>query len=76
MPVGQIVGRMNEIRPATDIVAELVSGVEAASRRLDDRRVDAASQTALSRRDMFASLRRWTGADIPGPRGGRRRRQA
>jgi hypothetical protein len=38
--------------------------------------VDAASQTALSRRDMFASLRRWTGADIPGPRGGRRRRQA
>jgi hypothetical protein len=36
MPVGQIVGRMNEIRPATDIVAELVSGVEAASRRLDD----------------------------------------
>jgi hypothetical protein len=36
MPVGQIVGRMNEIRPAAEIVAELVSGFEAASRRLDD----------------------------------------
>lgn len=36
MPVGQIVGRMNQIRPAADIVAELVSGFEAATRRLDD----------------------------------------
>ncbi len=36
MPVGQIVGRMNEIRPAADIIAELVTGFEAASRRLDD----------------------------------------
>jgi len=36
MPVGQIVGRMNEIRPAAEIVAELVSGYEAATRRLDD----------------------------------------
>ncbi len=35
MPVGQIVGRMNEIRPAAQIVAELVSGYEAATRRLD-----------------------------------------
>ncbi len=35
MPVGQIVGRMNEIRPVADIVAELVSGVEAATGRLD-----------------------------------------
>ena len=35
MPVGQIVGRMNEIRPAAEIIAELVSGFEAASRRLD-----------------------------------------
>ncbi len=35
MPVGQIVGRMNEIRPAADIIAELVSGFEAATRRLD-----------------------------------------
>ena len=36
MPVGQIVGRMNEIRPVADIIAELVSGFESASRRLDD----------------------------------------
>ncbi len=35
MPVGQIVGRMNEIRPVADIIAELVEGFEAASRRLD-----------------------------------------
>lgn len=35
MPVGQIVGRMNEIRPAAEIVAELVSGYAAATRRLD-----------------------------------------
>ncbi len=35
MPVGQIVGRMNEIRPAAAIIAELVSGFEAATRRLD-----------------------------------------
>jgi NAD(P)H-dependent flavin oxidoreductase YrpB (nitropropane dioxygenase family) len=36
MPVGQIVGRMNEIRPVADIIAELVSGFEAATRKLDD----------------------------------------
>ena len=35
MPVGQIVGRMNEIRPVADIIAELVSGFEDASKRLD-----------------------------------------
>ncbi len=35
MPVGQIVGRMNEIRPVADIIAELVSGFEDATRRLD-----------------------------------------
>ncbi len=35
MPVGQIVGRMNEIRPVAEIIAELVSGFEAATRRLD-----------------------------------------
>ena len=35
MPVGQIVGRMNEIRPVADIVAELVSGFEEATTRLD-----------------------------------------
>ena len=28
MPVGQIVGRMNEIRPVADIIAELVEGFE------------------------------------------------
>lgn len=36
MPVGQIVGRMNTLRPAAEIVAELVSGFEAATRRLDE----------------------------------------
>ena len=35
MPVGQIVGRMNEIRPVADIIAELVVGFEAATNRLD-----------------------------------------
>ena len=35
MPVGQIVGRMNEIRPVADIIAELVSGFEEATTRLD-----------------------------------------
>lgn len=35
MPVGQIVGRMNEIRPVADIIAELVAGFEAATARLD-----------------------------------------
>ena len=36
MPVGQIVGRMNEIRPVADIIAELVSGFETATRKLDE----------------------------------------
>src|SRR3954453_11794408 len=36
MPVGQIVGRMTEIRPVADIIAELVAGFEEATRRLDD----------------------------------------
>ncbi len=36
MPVGQIVGTMNEIRPVADIIAELVTGFEDATRRLDD----------------------------------------
>jgi NAD(P)H-dependent flavin oxidoreductase YrpB (nitropropane dioxygenase family) len=35
MPVGQIVGRMNEIRPVADIIAELVEGFGVASKRLD-----------------------------------------
>ncbi|MGA9873232.1 MAG: nitronate monooxygenase, partial [Rhodococcus sp. (in: high G+C Gram-positive bacteria)] len=34
MPVGQIVGHMNEIRPVADIVAELVGGFEDAVTRL------------------------------------------
>ncbi len=35
MPVGQIVGRMNEIRPVADIIADLVAGFEGATMRLD-----------------------------------------
>ncbi|MGV0687091.1 NAD(P)H-dependent flavin oxidoreductase [Mycolicibacterium thermoresistibile] len=35
MPVGQIVGRMNEIRPVGDIIADLVAEFEEATRRLD-----------------------------------------
>lgn len=40
MPVGQIVGRMNEIRPVADIVEELVTGFEEATKRLDGIRGD------------------------------------
>jgi len=36
MPVGQIVGRMNQIRPAAEIITELVTGFDTATRRLDD----------------------------------------
>jgi NAD(P)H-dependent flavin oxidoreductase YrpB (nitropropane dioxygenase family) len=36
MPVGQIVGRMNEIRPVADIIAELVNGFDDATKRLDE----------------------------------------
>ncbi|SNT50584.1 NAD(P)H-dependent flavin oxidoreductase [Rhodococcoides kyotonense] len=35
MPVGQIVGRMNEIKPVADVVAELVTGFDEAVGRLD-----------------------------------------
>ncbi len=35
MPIGQIVGRMNEVRPVADVVAELVAGFEEAVGRLD-----------------------------------------
>ncbi|CCW12194.1 NAD(P)H-dependent flavin oxidoreductase [Rhodococcus aetherivorans] len=35
MPVGQIVGRMNEIRPVAEIMAELVEGYERAVDRLN-----------------------------------------
>ncbi len=34
-PVGQIVGRMNEIRPVAEIMAELVAGYDATVSRLD-----------------------------------------
>jgi NAD(P)H-dependent flavin oxidoreductase YrpB (nitropropane dioxygenase family) len=35
MPIGQIVGRMNEVRPVADVVASLVAEFEAAVDRLD-----------------------------------------
>lgn len=35
MPVGQIVGRMNEIRPVADVVDELVTGFDEAVSRLE-----------------------------------------
>ena len=35
MPVGQIVGRMNEVRPVADVMAELVRGYEEAVARLE-----------------------------------------
>jgi NAD(P)H-dependent flavin oxidoreductase YrpB (nitropropane dioxygenase family) len=38
MPVGQIVGRMNEIRPVADIVAELVDGFDEAMKRMEQAR--------------------------------------
>ncbi|GAB2976800.1 NAD(P)H-dependent flavin oxidoreductase [Nocardioides montaniterrae] len=35
MPVGQIVGRMNEVRPVADVMADLVAEFETTVRRLD-----------------------------------------
>jgi NAD(P)H-dependent flavin oxidoreductase YrpB (nitropropane dioxygenase family) len=35
MPIGQIVGRMNEVRPVADVVADLVAEFEETVRRLD-----------------------------------------
>jgi NAD(P)H-dependent flavin oxidoreductase YrpB (nitropropane dioxygenase family) len=35
MPVGQIVGRMNEVRPVADVIADLVSEFEEAAARID-----------------------------------------
>ncbi|EUA23078.1 nitronate monooxygenase family protein [Mycobacterium xenopi 4042] len=35
MPAGQIVGQLKRIRPVAEIIADLVSGFEAATRRLD-----------------------------------------
>ena len=34
MPVGQIVGRMNEVRPVADVMAELVAEFEETAKRL------------------------------------------
>ena len=34
MPIGQIVGRMNEVRPVADVIADLVSEFEATVKRL------------------------------------------
>jgi hypothetical protein len=36
MPVGQIVGSMNAVRPVADVMAELVSGFEQTVKRLND----------------------------------------
>jgi NAD(P)H-dependent flavin oxidoreductase YrpB (nitropropane dioxygenase family) len=38
MPVGQIVGRMNEVRPVADVMAELVAGFDEAVARLEKAR--------------------------------------
>ena len=35
MPVGQIVGRMNEVRPVAEVMAELVRGFEEAVAHLE-----------------------------------------
>ncbi|MCW2764371.1 MAG: 2-nitropropane dioxygenase [Nocardioides sp.] len=36
MPIGQIVGRMNEVRPVADVIADLVAEFEETVRRLDE----------------------------------------
>ena len=38
MPVGQIVGRMNEVRPVADVIAALVAELDEAVARLDSLR--------------------------------------
>jgi NAD(P)H-dependent flavin oxidoreductase YrpB (nitropropane dioxygenase family) len=35
MPVGQIVGRMNEVRPVADLIADLVTEFDETVARLD-----------------------------------------
>ncbi|MDF0530729.1 nitronate monooxygenase family protein [Tsukamurella sp. 8F] len=42
MPVGQIVGRMNAVRPVTEIMAELIAGFDEAADRLQATRVSPA----------------------------------
>ena len=36
MPIGQIVGRMNDVRPVAEVMADLVSEFEAAVKRLGE----------------------------------------
>ena len=36
MPVGQIVGRMNEVRPVAEVMADLVSGFEEAVKKINE----------------------------------------
>ena len=36
MPVGQIVGRMNEVRPVAEVMADLVAEFDETVSRLDD----------------------------------------
>jgi NAD(P)H-dependent flavin oxidoreductase YrpB (nitropropane dioxygenase family) len=38
MPVGQIVGRMNEVRPVADVIASLVAELDQTVARLDSLR--------------------------------------
>ena len=38
MPVGQIVGRMNEVRPVADVIAALVAELDETMARLDSMR--------------------------------------
>ena len=38
MPVGQIVGRMNEVRPVADVIASLVAELDEAVTRLESLR--------------------------------------
>ena len=38
MPVGQIVGRMNEVRPVADVIAGLVAELDETVARLDSLR--------------------------------------
>jgi NAD(P)H-dependent flavin oxidoreductase YrpB (nitropropane dioxygenase family) len=35
MPVGQIVGRMNQVRPVADLIADLVAELDETLARLD-----------------------------------------
>jgi hypothetical protein len=36
MPVGQIVGRMNSVRPVAEVMADLIDGFNDAVKRLND----------------------------------------